>query len=256
LEHSIKRRLNILHALTYFNQQNYANTITQLQYYIRTSVTLKKSWLISPAFHYVNIGVTVPVIDTLWLPGRPHMQPPPWAPPLRTETREIKKNSGYYVISLAIQKSIKKFTGQIGTTISNMPNKDSSLQVINFTSLYYSPLGNSKWVIGAICYLHTTNTYKTSYVSALPFIYIQPIKQLAVKFTYLYNVGNNLAEDNGYTINNSPDLTTRRFSTLLNFYASKKTTLYATYIRENKIENVQGFKYNYNIIVAGIKFNF
>jgi hypothetical protein len=76
---------------------------------------------------------------------------------------------------------------------------------------------------------------------------------MSVKLSYLSNKGNNLIEDNGYFVNNSPDLTQSRWAILANFHVSKSVMLYATYQLENKQEIFQQFNYRYNIVVAGIK---
>ena len=258
LNHTIKNRVSFFHAFTYFNQKNFVGTLTQIQYYLKAAVPIKNGWLISPSFHYVNINFTsqftTTTTDTLWPPGVPHLPPPPGFPPLRTSATSsvttVTSNSSYYVGSLAIQKIIKRFTLSVGTTLSNI---NGQTEYIHSGALYYSPLGNSKIVLGCTGYLHTLDYYKTSYLSALPFVYVQPLKRFSLKASYLYNKGNNIIEDNGYFINNSPDLTKSRWALLANFYISKKVTLYATYQLENKLENLQQFNYRYNIIVAGIK---
>jgi tetratricopeptide (TPR) repeat protein len=258
LNHTIKNRISIFHALTYFNQKNFVCSLQQIQYYLKAGVPIKNNWLISPSFHYVNINFSsdfnTTTTDTLWPPGMPHVQPPPGAPPLRTTTNTsvstFKTNSNYFIGSLAIQKIVQKFTFSVGSTISNMSGKT---QYINNASLYYSLLGNSQVVLGCIGYAHTIDNYKTTYVSASPFIYTQPAKWMSIKLSYLTNKGNNLIEDNGYFVNNSPDLTKSRWSILANFHISKSISLYATYQLENKQENIQQFNYRYNIIVAGIK---
>ena len=258
LEHGIKKRISLYHAATYFNQKNFVGTLTQLQYYLKAAIPVKNNWLISPSFHFVNINFssdyTTTRIDTLWPPGMPHVPPPPGAPPLKTNTQTstttYKSNSNYYIGSFAVQKIVKQFTFSVGSTFSNMLNVN---QYINTAAIYYTLLGNSKIVLGCIGYAHTEDNYKTTYVSSSSFIYTQPAKWMSLKLSYLSNKGNNLIEDNGYFVNNSPDLTTSRWGILANFYLSKFVTLYATYQLENKWENIQQFNYRYNIAVAGIK---
>ncbi len=257
LNHTIKNRVSFFHAFTYFNQKNFVGTLTQIQYYLKGSIPIKNGWSISPSFHYVNINFSSEqtTTDTLWPPGVLHRPPPPGFPPLRTTTTETTttSNSSYYVGSIAIQKIIKKFTLSIGSTITNLSNKRDTLEFIHFGAIYYSPFGNSKLVLGCTGYLHTIDYYKTTYQAVLPFVYVQPLKRFSLKASYLYNKGNNIIEDNGYFVNNSPDLTKSRWAVLANFYTSKKVSLYATYQLENKLEHQQLYNYRYNIIVAGIK---
>ena len=258
LSHTIKNKISFFHAFTYFNQKNFIGTLTQVQYYLKATIPIKRNWLISPSIHLVDINFASEIpkttTDTLWPPGMAHIQPPLGAPPLRTKTNttdsSFTTNSIYFVGSLAIQKIIKRFTLAIGSTVSNITNKT---EFINNGAVYYSVLGNSKLILGCNAYLHTMNNYATTYTSVLPFVYIQPLKWASIKASYLYNVGNNIIEDNGYFINNSPDLTKSRWAVLANFHISKSVTLYATYQLEKKLENIQQFSYHYNIIVAGIK---
>ncbi|MHB8258900.1 MAG: hypothetical protein ACYDCN_01675 [Bacteroidia bacterium] len=193
-------------------------------------------------------------IDTLWHPGMPHVPPPPGFPPLRTITRPSvsasSTNSNYFVGSIAIQKIIKRVTFSVGSTISNLSNQT---EFIHSGAFYYSILGNSKLVLGCTGYIHTIDNYKTSYTSILPFVYIQPFKKLSFKASYLYNKGNNIIEENGYFVNNSPDLTKTRWSCMANLMLSKTISLYVVYLLEYKQENTQQFNYLYNVLVAGIK---
>ncbi|MEO8762200.1 MAG: hypothetical protein ABI388_11740 [Bacteroidia bacterium] len=259
LSHTIKNKVSFFHAATYFHQQNIVGTLTQLQYYLRATIPVKKNWLISPSFHLVNINFSsetpTTTIDTLWPPGvPPHTQPPPGAPPFKTITNTSystrSTNSIYFVGSFAIQKIIKRFTLTAGSTISNISN---TTEFINNGALYYSVLGNSKLVLGCAGYLHSIDNYKTTYASVAPFVYVQPTKSISIKLSYLYNRGNNIIESNGYFINNSPDLTKSRIALLANFNINKSIALYATYQLENKLENIQQFNYHYNVIVVGIK---
>jgi hypothetical protein len=90
-------------------------------------------------------------------------------------------------------------------------------------------------------------------ISAAPFIYLQPAKSISVKLGYLTNAGNNIIEDNGYFINNSPDLTKSRFGTLANFQLINSVSLYGLYQLEFKEESYRQFNYRYHVIVADIK---
>lgn len=259
LNHYIKNRVSLFHALTYFNQETFVNKVKQYQYYLKAALPLKRNFVISPSIHYIGINVAseyaITTTDTLWPPGVPaHSQPPPGAPPFKTTTStttySTNTSSNYFVGSFALQKTIHKFVVGIGTTVSNMNNVT---QYIHSGFLYYSPLGNSKFIFGCTGYTHTMDNHKTSYVSASPFIYLQPINRLSLKLGYLYNTKKNIIEDNGYLVNNSPDLTQSRYSVLLNYTISKHASIYGLYQLENKVENIQTFNYKYNVIVAGIK---
>ena len=255
LNHSIKNRVSLFHAVTYFSQETFINKVNQYQYYLKAAIPFKRNFMLSPSLQYINLNVssTTAVIDTLWPPGvAPHSQPPPGAPPYKTEAKKISSStqSNYFVGSLAVQKIIKKFTFGIGTTVSNMSNVT---QFINSGFLSYHVLGNSKLVLGCSGYLHTIDTYKTTYGAVAPFVYVQPVNRFSLKLSYLMNTKNNIIEDNGYLVNNSPDLTQARYSALANVTLSKHISLYALYQLEFKHEAQQSFNYRYNVIVAGLK---
>lgn len=259
LSHFIKNRLPLFHAITYFSQETFVNKVNQYQYYLKASIPLKRNFIISPSVHYINLNVSsekkYTITDTLWPPGvPPHSQPPPGAPPFKTVTTSTtvsnSSQSNYFVGSLSIQKTMRKFVFGVGMSVSNMSNVT---QYINSGFVSYAPLGNSKLVLGCSGYAHTNDSYKTTYAAAVPFIYLQPAHRLSLKLSYMYNVKNNFIEENGYLVNNSPDVTQSRYSALLNFNISKRVSLYGLYQLEYKYEAIQSFNYRYNVIVAGLK---
>ncbi|MFO0321701.1 MAG: tetratricopeptide repeat protein [Bacteroidota bacterium] len=232
LNHYIKNRVSLFHALTLYNQQNFVGTLHQKQYYLKASIPLKSNWLISPAFHAINIDFSG-VINV-----SPSIQ----------ET--YTTNNNYYVGSLSVQKTIKKFIFSASYLASNISNVT---QYISSGFISFAPLGNSKIVFGCTAYLNTVNSYSTTNTAFVPFVYLEPFHRISLKFSYLNNTGNNIIEDNAYLVNNSPDLTKSRIGVLANFFISKKVSLYALYQLENKKESNQYFNYKYNIILAGIK---
>ncbi len=245
LQHYIKNRVSLFYAATYFSQQTFLSKVVQTQYFVKAAVPFKNGWMVSPSVHYVHINnsserMTAPATPT---PGLP---PPPRPQLIKTVT-----NADYFVGSLGVQKTLKKFTFGIGTTVSNMNNVT---QYIHDGSVSYSVLGNSKLLIGCTGYLHTVDGYKSSNVSVAPFIYTRPISRLSLKLSYLYNTKNNIIEDNGYLVNNSPDLTNSRYSALANVTINKHVVAYGLYQMEFKHEAVQNFNYRYNVFVVGLKF--
>jgi hypothetical protein len=211
---------------------------------LKAAIPVKNNWLLSPSVHWIHIKNTSDIKSP---PPPPpiHTGPPPRPQNFMTETR-----SNYFVGSLAIQKTINKFTISLGTTLSNMNNVT---QYIHSGFVSYSVFGNSKLVLGCTGYLHTSDNYSTTNTAFSPFIYIHPINHLSLKVSYLNNTKNNIIEDNGYIVNNSPDLTKSRYSALLNLSINKHVALYGLYQLEYKYERVQLFNYQYNVFVAGIK---
>jgi hypothetical protein len=204
------------------------------------TIPTKKAWLISPSLQWINIKI----ISDAKLP------PPKMGPPKPPGQITVNTLSNYFVGSLFIQKNIRKLTMGLGTTVSNMNNVT---QFINYGSLAYSLLGNSSLVFGCTTYFHTEDNYSSINTAITPFIYTQPTKRLAFKLNYFYNTKKNIIEDNGYLVNNSGDLTTSRYSALVNVTLTKHVSIYGLYQLENKHEGVQGFDYKYNVIVGGVK---
>jgi len=239
LNHYVKNRVSLFHAITYFNQQTFISKVGQFQYYVKANIPVKNNYLISSSIHWINIKNTSEII----------LPPPPrgMVPPKNIETI-IKSN--YFVGSLALQKIIKKFVFGIGTTITDM---NGISQYINCASLSYAPFGNNKLVFGCTGYTHTSDNYSTTYGSFAPFLYIQPVNRVSLKLSYLYNTKHNIIEDNGYLVNNSADITMARYSAMLNVNVNKHVGIYGLYQLEYKQENVQLFNYRYNVIVVGIK---
>jgi tetratricopeptide (TPR) repeat protein len=235
LKHSLKNKISLFHAFTLYSQKSYAGNSRQLQYYISGAIQLKNNWLISPSFHIANTNFNSTYSYTIGS---------------QEYTTESTTNSNTYVSSISIQKSINKFDLSIGTTLLNNSNDN---HFNHFGSIIYSPLGNSKLIIGATGYLHTIDSYSTVNMALSPFVYIAPTKLVSVKLAYLYNQGNNIIENNGYLVNNSSDLTTSRFSIQANFKISKNVSFYTVYQLETKEQSTEAFSYNYNVILGGLK---
>ena len=196
--------------------------------------------------------------DSVFHPGSP---PNPLPHPPYWETINhpaiIDKNPAtitskaiYFVGSLAIQKTMNKFSLTLGTTVSNI---DKNTQYINFGGVSFAVWGNSKLIIGCTQYLNTKDNYSTVYGPTNSFLYIEPFKKVSITASYLLNNGNNIIVDDGFLVNNSFDLTNSKLSFIANFYFNKHIALYGLYQKEFKTESIQKFNYNYNLFVVGIK---
>ncbi len=264
LNHYLKNRVSVFHALTYYEQKSYTGSVSQIQYYLKATIPFKNNFLVSPAIHYINskfsteAGATV--TDTLWPPGvPPHSVPPPGAHPFMTTTRPsspaISTSSNYFVGSLSLQKTFRKVSVKIGTTFSNMNNVN---QFMHNVSLGYSLFGNTRFILGCTGFLHTTDSYKSTNAGISPFVYLEPSKRISCKLSTLFNSKNNIIEDNGYLVNNSTDLTKQRYSALFTFLVSKRVSLYGLYQLEYKSSTAKSqlFNYQYHVFVAGISIKF
>ncbi len=249
VSHYIKNRVSFLHAASYYNQENFVGTITQTQYYLKGNVAFKNNWSVSPAFHYVNINFKNQIPSMPAPPTYTTLPPPQQQTITTTQTVSI---TNYFIGSIAAQKIIKKFTLSLGTTFANMSTTN---QIVHNGFISYAPFGNSRLVIGCTGYIHTVNTYSTVNEALAPFIFFQPITRLSIKATYFSNQQNNIIEDNGYFVNNSPDLTMTRLGLNVKLNITKHLDVYGVFQKEFKKEAQQQFNYQYAIFVGGIKIN-
>ncbi len=228
LKHFVKNNFSLLHLINTFNQDTYLGKLTQNQYYIQGAIPLKNNWTISPSLHFLQVTFESP---TTILP-------------------KIKSNNSYFVGSISIKKSVKKFDFSFGTSLSNIA---SIRQNNHFGTISYSVFGNSKLILGLTDYVHSNDNYATVNNSVSTYLYFEPLKFATIKLSYFKNQKSNINEENGYLVNNSSDLTTSRVGALINFRINKNITLFTLYNLENKQESIQKFDYKYNVFLAGIK---
>jgi len=275
--HHIGKNVSFFHAITLFDQKGTSQSLDQKQYYLSASVPVKTSWLISPAFHYLNKTVlnqtVITRVDTIWKMGMPHVIPPPWAPPLKTNTVVItnstKSQSNYYIGSMEIKRSISRFDMGACATISNI---DSISQTQGDFFVSYFPFGNNKLILTSTAFMQ-----KESVAPDLKYAFLQSAsvslsKKINLSANFLLNQAHHLNEMNGYLANNSSDLTTSRITLMGNFILSRHINAYVLYQVENKEQNVppkgnpsppghpvpphtptQTTTYSYNNFFAGLK---
>lgn len=227
VKHYINNKYALFHAATLFKQGTSLGKVNQWQYYLQASIPLKNNFLFAPAIHLINTKFTG-----------------------NSNNSSLTDSHTNFVGSLSLRKSIRKIDLSIGSTFSKISDIN---QFNHFGTISYAPFGNSKLVIGTTEYLHTTDDYTTTNISHAPFVYLQPTKLTSIKLSYLKNENFNIIEDNGYLVNNSYDLTETRFSTLINFNISNRTSLYGMYQNEKKYHELDAFNYNYSLFLIGVK---
>lgn len=246
LSHYVARNFSLFHAATLFGQKlNEKDTYSQFQYYLKASIPLKNKWSISPAIHIIQKKQTL----QLPKPPPPHFPPPPGSPPPPMPGDTTIK-SVFYAAGISLSKSIKLFDLSAGFALYNI---DDVSVLHHSLTLAYSPLGNEKINIGTTAYLHTSDSYKTSYISLFPYLNYRPLNKLGFNLSYLYNRGANITEMNAYLINNSLDLTTGRISLNTSFDLTKRFSIYFLYQYETKEEAKARFMYHYHLFVGGIR---
>ncbi len=265
LGHRLGKNVSFFHAVTLFNQKGGMNDLDQKQYYIASAIPVKKSWLVTPAFHFLNTTKAITNVwfkkDTLWPPGMPHVPPPPWAPPLRVDstpmatTRSVRAN--YFIASMEIKKSISKLDVGICGTVSNI---DSINQAQGNLFISYFPLGNPKLSFTSNGFVQREDGKNIPVDNRYAFsqsVAVTIFKKINLSGSYLYNEAHHFNELNGYLANNSNDLTTSRFSFMGTMYLSRHINFYLIYQLENKELGNPKQKtstYTYNNFFGGIKF--
>lgn len=237
--HSIKKRLSLFHALTYFGQNSYVGNLTQGQYYVKVSIPLKNGWQVSPAGHYLHQRIITETIPSPPLPGMP--------PPKSISTTST---SNIFVGALTIRKQLGIWNFGLSNTVSNMFNKNL---LLHGALASCAPLGNTKIVLGGTYFLHTTDAYVSTAQSFIGSLQVQPIPRWQVTFSYLSNAAQNIVEENGYLVNNAFDLTNWRAAIFVSYQLNSKWSVYATGQLEDKTEGISFYNYRYTILVAGIK---
>lgn len=258
LDHRIGKNVSFFHAATLFSQKSQQTTLHQKEYYVSANVPVHKSWLISPAFHFINRTIIY--------------NPPPTLQPFFSMSPPPSSTANYYVGSLMIKKSISKFDIALCSTIANIDateilnsksNIDSTTtkpasQIQGNISLSYYPLGNNKLSFTSIGYVQQESISTDIKYAFSQSITAIPYSRIILMAGYLYNQAQRLNEMNGYIANNSSDLTTSRITFMSNFVLSAHVQLYLLYQGENKSQiNSQTNKttnYSYNNFFGGLKF--
>lgn len=237
LGHYIKNKFSLYHSYSYYGQQNEYWKVNQHQYYIGANFPLKNNWMLSGAFHIIGR-------NTETYSG---------TSPVGQGTALTSVNAYNYVESFLLKKTFQRFDVSVGSTAIWM---DSVNQFQHNAVLTYYPLGNNKLGIGTNVYLHTIDGYSKVNVAYVPFVSYKPMNRLSFFGSYLYNSGSNIAEWNGFMVNNSPDLTTGRLNLNANWIINKKMDVNLTYQYENKESSYLNSNYQYNSFFIGLKSKF
>ncbi len=253
--HYVANSFSLFHGLTYYGQTfsdgaQVNGSLAQWQYFLKATVPLRNNWQVLPSFHilYKNTKITDP---DYYAP----LPPPPLPVPFQFPLKDTTQKANYYVGSLAVRKSINHFDFTLGSSVSNVFDNN---QIQHFFTAAYAPLKKNKLIVGCTNYLYTEDEYVTTYYATYPFIEFNPTKKLSFNGSYLLNSnGKNVVENNGYIVNNSPDLTTSRWSFLASVAINKLLDVYGLYQFENKSKDAAydqaGYDYNFNLFVIGLK---
>ena len=237
LSHYIANKVSLFHAYTYYGQGNDDWKVHQNQYYLGMNLPLNSRFMLSGSFHFLQRS-------TAFYSGVSSQVKGPELP----TTQERAFN---YVESVSLKKSFNYFDVSAGSTVLWL---DSVFQFQHNVSTTYFPFANSTLGIGAAYYLHSIDRYASVHSAFVPFVSYKPTQRLSLFASYLSNSGQNIAEWNGFVVNNSPDLTTGKFTLTGDYHLSKKMEVYATYQYEDKLVAAPQSNYYFSSFFAGLKY--
>lgn len=227
-------------AFTNITQQMYYGTLSQQQLYASINIPLNNSWAITPAFHFINYAYNNQLTSPPPKPGDP-----------KSSLSSLDGTS--YVGSISISKNWKDFLFNGGLSYSTL-NKAKQYQQQFGVSWF--PLHNNKLTINPSLTLFSND----SGTSLKPIISFSAKYFLHSKFSVAANYSSietkNFNELNGYSVNNSDDITHERFTAVLDLNCYKNINIFGVYVHESKTEAVSLKDYNFNTGIIGIKLTF
>lgn len=238
LSHTLGSSLSLSHIYTYYGQNLTEGSFSQFQYYVAGSIPLGKGWSLAPAFHLVGQKLDSTVFFSGGF-GRPPF------------TSTVSLGSTSLVGSIAISKS---FSLAEMTYASGISNVEGFAQYIQQFTLSLYPLGNNRLVIGNTAYYHWEQKYGGA-LAFNPYLTIGLSSKLKLTGAYFTNRNLNLVERNGYFVNNSPDLTSSRWTGLADLTVNRHFSMYGLFMLENK-RMTSGVEFSYSTYILGLKYIF
>lgn len=226
--HRIQPSVFVDHSYSYYSQSNSLWSFKQHDYYLQASIPLKDNYTIAGGFHYVHSNLLFSALST-----------------------GATTTTNWFVSSINLEKQFKKHKAEFG--LSTIGSSGYFQLQYNLTYAFY-PKANTDLFFGAKAYIHTNDAHVSTNLAALPFVSYRLYEKWNVFASYLLNGGSNIAEWNGAIMNNSPDLTTGRFSATINYQLLKQASIGLTYQYEQK-ESLWTSNHTYNSIFVSLKFN-
>lgn len=217
-------------AFSYLSQQSYLGTMNQHQYYLTGAIPLKRNWTVAPAFHVLRytINNTIAVADS----------------------SQLSHTS--FLGGINISKLHRNLHYQVGIYYSTL-NNEKQLQIQPAVTWY--PLFNNKLSL-------TINgnyiTQSNKIITSLAVTY-NPIRFIGLTGGYLAADSRYFSEQNGLLINNSYDITGKRYLGMITINPTLSWSCFIAYLHETKKFSNQPFpdiSYTYDMLVTGIKRTF
>ena len=239
LNHTLGNKLSLTHAINFYQQRVAIGDFSQYQYYLGINIPFKSGWMLTPVVHAIGRST----ISTLTSPRVGNR------PPVTTQTTV---SSSSFISAISVSKRLSYADLTLASTFSNVEGFNQYIQQFSLT-LY--PFGTRGFAVGNIAYYH----YESQFGGAMawnPFVSLKPVSGLYLQANYYWNVNANLIERGGYIVNNSPDLTSSRWTGMADLALSNHFSIYGLFIFENKEyrQLTTQFNYTYSTIVLGLKF--
>lgn len=232
LRHQFTKNASLTHAYSIF-RMNISGFVpglfVQNQYYLKATIPLGQNWLFSPSVHWISKKFTPEQITVVYketiLPSR--------------------------LFSATVRKTFP--LADVGVSASYLIEENLSPVLQQQVFLRYFPFANNKLHITVNGYSTEDKNTGSGYFSKSLSVAIFPLSKMQLSLSYLSNKSIYLNEENGYIVNNSPDLTTSRISLLSEFFMNRHFAIYVFLARENKAQQTTNSTYTYNSIFGGLK---
>jgi tetratricopeptide (TPR) repeat protein len=257
-QHYIQKRFSLFHALTYYGQDEYRQSIRQYQYYLSSNIPLKHNLLLSPALHVLHNTLKVLEIQTTTKVTMPSQQPPQSGQPQPQPTVTVNTTTAYVpkqtsAMAGALTLTQRRTYGDVSLGITACVFDTASQYQVQAGLTCY-PFGNRKLALGALLYHHTETNYRQSNLAIAPCVSSLIRPKLLLSASWLRNRGGNVAESNAYLINNSIDVSLSRFTMMAEYSLLPHFQAYAVYSYDTRQEKFTRFHYHYHLALLGIKF--
>lgn len=254
----VNKRFSMYNAFSYFTQQDFRGITNQYQYYINTTVPLKKGWSLSfgvqpiaQSYSATSYSKDSSVFRIIPSKKPPHVLDSTLYKDTAISSQGSAKTKINMVGAVSLTKSFAHFDFTIGSAIGSF---DTTTQYEHYVGVIYYPMGNNLLSLGGTVYAHTENYYKTLRYAAVPYVTINPSGTLSLTLSYLTNTGGNLIESTGYIVNAIPDFMVARISCLATISLSNCMSLYVNYQHQDNNEEHKHWPFYYNFFVTGIKY--
>jgi hypothetical protein len=213
-------------SIAHINQEAYYGTLNQEQIYLAANIPLKKQWLITPAFHFINYK---------------HHN-------MKLELSENDFQDMPILGSISLTKRFYNWKTSIASSFSNF-NKANQFQ--QQLILGYYLFSNNKFETAVILtHLHSNGSNSLLYGTQLKY---WALDKLALSGNYLFANSSHFNEQNGWIATNAFDKTFYKIQLGTDYMLFNNLYLYGIWQLEERQESYSKNNYNLNMALLGLK---